>query len=39
MTAIDTGRRFGTGPLARAAALTHTLLVVQVLTLLSSAPA
>ena len=37
MTAIDTGRRFGTGPLARAAALVHTLLVVQVLTLLTGA--
>jgi hypothetical protein len=37
MTAIDTGRRFGTGPLARAVALVHTLLVVEVLMLLTGA--
>ncbi|HEY0001033.1 MAG TPA: hypothetical protein VGB74_11305 [Actinoplanes sp.] len=37
MTATDTGRRFGTGPLARVAAAAHTLLVVQVLVLLSGA--
>ncbi|GLY97556.1 hypothetical protein [Actinoplanes sp. NBRC 103695] len=37
MTTTDTGRRFGAGPLARAAALVHTLLVVQVLTLLAGA--
>jgi hypothetical protein len=37
MTAIDTGRRFGTGPLARAAALVHTLLVVEVLLVLTGA--
>ena len=37
MTMTDTGRRFGTGPLARAAAAVHTLLVVQVLTLLAGA--
>jgi uncharacterized membrane protein YesL len=43
MTATETGRRsgpegFGSGPLARAAALIHTLLVVQVLFLLTGAP-
>jgi uncharacterized protein YjeT (DUF2065 family) len=37
MTATDTGRRFGTGPLARFAALVHTLLVVEVLVLLTGA--
>jgi hypothetical protein len=35
MTTVDAGRRFGTGPLARAAALVHTLLVVEVLVLLT----
>jgi hypothetical protein len=37
MTVTDTGRRFGTGPLARVAALVHTLLVVEVLMLLTGA--
>ncbi|GIE95649.1 hypothetical protein [Paractinoplanes rishiriensis] len=37
MTAIETGQRFGNGPLARAAALVHTLLVVQVLFLATGA--
>jgi uncharacterized protein YjeT (DUF2065 family) len=37
VTAIDAGRRFGTGPLARAAALVHTLLVVEVLVLVTGA--
>jgi hypothetical protein len=37
MTTIDTGQRFGTGPLSRAAALVHTLLVVQSLMLLTGA--
>jgi hypothetical protein len=38
MTATDTGRRFGSGPLARVASLVHTLLVVGVLMLLTGAP-
>lgn len=38
MTVTDTGRRFGTGPLARAAAGIHTFLVVEVLILLTGAP-
>ncbi|MEU4242485.1 hypothetical protein [Actinoplanes sp. NPDC026619] len=38
MSAIDTGRRFGTGPLARVASAVHTFLVVGVLLLLTGAP-
>jgi hypothetical protein len=38
MSATDTGRRFGTGPLARVASGVHTLLVVEVLVLLTGAP-
>jgi hypothetical protein len=38
MTTTGTGRRFGTGPLARVASLVHTLLVVEVLLLLTGAP-
>jgi hypothetical protein len=43
MTATETGRRpgpegFGSGPLARVAAFVHTLLVVQVLFLVTGAP-
>ncbi|MFY1705719.1 hypothetical protein ACN28G_29055 [Micromonospora sp. WMMA1923] len=37
MTA-EAGQRFGTGPLARAAALVHTLLVVEVLLLVGTLP-
>lgn len=37
MTALDAGRRFGTGPLARAAALVYTTLVVEGLFLLTGA--
>jgi hypothetical protein len=38
MTTTDTGRRFGTGPLAWVAATAHTLLVVTTLTVLTGAP-
>jgi hypothetical protein len=37
VASISTGERFGTGPLARVAALVHTLLVVEVLFLLTGA--
>lgn len=37
MTALSAGERFGTGPLARAAAFVHTLLAVEALFLLTGA--
>lgn len=38
MTTVDVARRFGTGPLARIAALVHTLLAVELLMLATTAP-
>jgi hypothetical protein len=38
MTTTETGRGFGTGPLARFAALVHTVLVIEALLLLTGAP-
>jgi hypothetical protein len=38
VTTVDTARRFGTGPLSRAAALVHTLLAVELMLLVTTAP-
>jgi hypothetical protein len=38
VTTVDVARRFGTGPLARAAALVHTLLAVEMMLLATTAP-
>jgi len=38
VTTAGTAQRFGTGPLSRAAALVHTLLVVEVMLLATTAP-